>query len=129
MVDALDVKFYIGLNQTDANKKYYLLTGTLTLTNIPTRAGEHAHALVYVSPNTLRRLLGEGKAFTASADIKAMAVEISYGGQVIGGYPLGQGKWWEDLTKFAVVDGEILPKLKTPFASLWGDYDVDVKSK
>ncbi|MCE9518957.1 MAG: hypothetical protein K8R87_05260 [Verrucomicrobia bacterium] len=39
----------------------------------------------------------------------------------------GQGKWWEDLSKFAVVDGEILPKLKTPFATLWGDYDVDVK--
>jgi hypothetical protein len=128
MVDALDVKFFIGLNAMDANKKPYVLTGSVTAMNIPTKAGEHAHLLAYVSPSILRRLLGD-KAFTASADIKAIAVEISYGGQVIGGYPLGQGKWWDDLSKFSVVDGEILAKWKTPFASLWGDYDVDVKTK
>ena len=129
MVDSLEVKYFIGLNAMDANKKNYVLTGTMTLQNVPTKAGEHAHVLAYVSPSVLRRLLGENKPFTASADIKAKAVEISYGGQVIGGFPIGQGKWWEDLSKFAVVDGEILAKSKTPFASLWGDYDVDVKTK
>lgn len=129
MVDALEVKYFIGLNATDANKKNYVLTGTMTLQNIPTRAGERAHALAFVSPSTLRRLLGDTKQFNSSVDIKAIAVEISHGGQVIGGYPTGQGKWWEDLAKFAVVDGEILPKIKTPFAPLWGDYDVDVKTK
>lgn len=127
MVDALEVRFFIGLNGTDANKKNYVLTGTMTLQNIPTKAGEHAHVLAFVSPSTLRRLLGESKQFNSAVDIKAIAVEISHGGQIIGGYPIGQGKWWEDLSKFAVVDGEILPKLKTPFATLWGDYDVDVK--
>ncbi len=129
MVDALEVKYFIGLNATDANKKNYVLTGTMTLQNIPTKAGEHAHALAFVSPSTLRRLLGETKQFNSAVDVKAIAVEISYGGQVIGGHPIGQGKWWEDLSKFAVVDGEILPKLKTPFAPLWGDYDVDVKTR
>lgn len=129
MVDSLEVKYFIGLNAVDANKKNYVLTGTMTLMNVPTRPGEVAHVLAYVSPSTLRRLLGENKPFVASADIKAKAVEISYGGQVIGGFPIGQGKWWDDLSKFAVVDGEILPKLQTPFASLWGDYDVDVKLK
>jgi len=129
MIDALEVKYFIGLNAVDANRKNFVLTGTMTLTNVPTKAGETAHVLAYVSPSTLRRLLGENKPFTASADIKAKAVEISYGGQVIGGFPIGQGKWWDDLSKFAVVDGEILPKLRTPFAMLWGDYDVDVKLK
>lgn len=129
MVDALEVKYFIGLNATDANKKNYVLTGRMTLQNIPTRAGERARALAFVSPSTLRRLLGDTKQFNSSVDIKAIAVEISYGGQVIGGHPVGQGKWWEDLSKFAVVDGEILPKMKTPFAPLWGDYDVDVKTK
>jgi hypothetical protein len=129
MVDSLDLKFFIGLNHMDANKKYYLLTGTITVLNVPTKVGEQAHVLAYVSPNTLRRLIGDNKPFTASADIKAVAVEISYGGQVIGGYPVGQGKWWDDLSKFAVVDGEIVPKLKSPFSPLWSDYDLDVKLK
>jgi hypothetical protein len=129
MVDALDMKFFIGLNVSDANKKPYLLTGTLSLQNVPTKVGEQAHVLAYVSPNTMRRLFGDAKTFNPNADIKAIALEISYGGQVIGGYPIGQGKWWDDLSKFAVVDGEILPKLKSPFAPLWGDYDVDVKEK
>ncbi len=129
MVDALDVKFFIGLNATDANKKPFVLTGTMTVLNVPTKPGEVGHVLAYVSPNTLRRLLGDNKTFNSSSDIKAIALEISYSGQVIGGHPIGQGKWWEDLSKFAVVDGEILPKLRTPFNSLWGDYDLDVKLK
>ena len=89
----------------------------MTLLNVPTKPGEKAICLAYVSPSTLRRLLGDGKTFSATSDIKAMAVEISHGGQVVGGYPVGQGKWWEDLSKFSVIDGEILPKSKTPFAS------------
>lgn len=129
MVDSLDLKFYIALNHADANKKYYLLTGTMTVLNVPTKVGEQAHALAYVSPNTLRRLMGDNKAFTASADIKAYAVEISYGGQLIGGHTSVPGKWWEDLSKFAVVDGEIVPKSRSPFAPLWPDYDLDVKAK
>ncbi len=92
MVDSLDLKFYIALNHADANKKYYLLTGTMTVLNVPTKVGEQAHALAYVSPTTLRRLMGDNKAFTASADIKAYAVEISYGGQLIGGHHLGPGQ-------------------------------------
>lgn len=126
LVDALEVKFYVGLNQMDANRKYILLTGTMNYINIPTKAGEHPHALAYVSPSTLQRLLSD-RPFNATGDIKAVAVEISYGGQLIGGYPIGQGKWWEDLSKFSVVDGAILPKAKTPFAPLWGDYDLEVK--
>lgn len=128
LVDSLEAKFYIALNQTDANKKYYLLTGTMTLQNIPTKPGEHAHALVFVSPSTLQRLLGENKQLNAAGDIKALAVEINHGGQLVGGHTTSPGKWWEDLSKFAVVDGAILPKSKTPFAPLWGDYDVDVKT-
>lgn len=129
MVDSLEVKYFIGLNATDANKKNYVLTGTMILQNIPTKSGEHAHALAFVSPSSLRRLFGDTKQFNAAVDIKAVAVEISHNGQVIGGHPIGQGKWWEDLSKYAVVDGEILPKSKTPFAPLWGDYDVEVKTR
>lgn len=125
LIDSLEIKFFIGLNAMDASKKYIVLTGTFNVLNIPTKPGEHPHVLAYVSPSTLHRLLGE-KQFT-QADIKAVAVEVRHGGQLIGGFPVGQGKWWDDLSKYSVVDGAVLPKVKTPFAPLWGDYDLEVK--
>lgn len=129
LVDSLEVKYFIALNATDPNKKYYLLQGTMILQNVPTKVGEHAHALAYVSPSTLRRLLGENKQLSVGSDIKAMAVEINHQGQLVGGHTTIPGKWWENPASFSIVDGSILAKSKTPFAPLWGDYDVDVKQQ
>lgn len=124
-IDALEFKFYIGLNAADpATKKPIVLTSTINYVNISTKELQ-LHALAFVSPAAIARLLG--KTDFINADIKAVGIEVSYGGQLVGGHAQPAAKWWEDLSKFTVIDGNLLPKNKTPYAPLWGDYDVDVK--
>jgi len=121
-VDQLEFKYYIALNKMDKSGKYMLLTATVIYTNIPIK--DKVHALAFVSPATLARAL-EKPDFT-NGDIKAVGVDIMVGGQTVGGKSTS-GKFWEKLESFNVLDGAILPKNKTPYAPLWGDYDVDVK--
>jgi hypothetical protein len=133
VVDALDFKIYIALNRQDpVTHKYPLLTANITYVNVPIK--EKVHALAFVSPSALSRALdvGGNKAaeFTKN-DIKAVAIEVSSGGQLVGGYtsiPVANGKkWWEATEGFNSMDGMLIPKTKTPFSILWGDYDVEVK--
>lgn len=127
-IDALEFKYYISLNVADAvTKKYILLTSTINYVNINSKEIQ-SHALAFVSPASISRLLG--KTDFTGADVKAVAIEVSYGGQLVGGHNQGAaGKWWDDLSKFTVIDGNLLPKNKTPYAPYWGDYDVDVKAQ
>jgi hypothetical protein len=124
-VDGLEFKYYVALNkQRGTPAKTILLTGTINYSNIAVR--EKSHALAFVSPASLSRLLDKTD-FTAG-DIKAVGVEVTAGGQATGGGKSTMaGKFWENLSAFDVVDGLILPKFKTPFAPAWGDYDVEVK--
>ena len=127
-VDALEFKYYVSLNAADpVTKKFILLASTINYVNISSKDLQ-SHAMAFVSPAAISRLLGKTD-FTAS-DIKAVAIEVSYGGQLVGGHNQGAaGKWWDDLSKFSVVDGLLLPKNKTPYAPFWGDYDVDVRAQ
>lgn len=134
IVDALDFKIYIALSKPDpVTHKYPLLTASITYVNVPLK--EKVHALAFVSPSALSRAMDAGGAsksaeFTKN-DIKAVAIEVSSGGQVVGAYssiPVTKDKKWYDVTEgFNVMDGLLLPKTKTPFSILWGDYDVEVK--
>lgn len=123
-VETLEFKYYVALNkQRGTPAKYILLTGTINYSNIGVK--EKSHALAFVSPSTLSRLL-EKTDFTMG-DIKAVGVEVTYGGTPTGGGKSTSGKFWEKMDSFDVTDGAILPKYKTPFAPAWGDYDVEVK--
>ncbi len=126
-VDALEFKYFISLNTTDpVSKKFILLTSTINYVNISSKDLQ-SHAMAFVSPAAISRLLG--KADITVADVKGVGIEVSYGGQIVGGHAQPAGKWWEDLSKFTVIDGNLLPKNKTPYAPLWSDYDVDVKAQ
>jgi len=123
-VDQLEFKYYIALNKVDKSGKYMMLTATVIYTNIPVR--DKVHALAFVSPATLSRALE--KADFTNGDIKGVGVDINYGGQTVGGKSTA-GKFWDKIENFNVIDGAILPKSKTPYAPLWGDYDVDAKAQ
>lgn len=123
MIDSLDFKYFIGLNASSPEGKPYVLTASVTYVNILQK--EDQHALAYVSPNSLLNLL-QKNTFT-NADVRAVGVEIYKGGALCGWMSSTGSRWWEKLDSFATVDGMLLPKLKTPFAPLWGDYDVESK--
>ena len=124
-LDAVEVKVYVGFNAVDpVTKNHNAVSGTFTVQNLPEHSVEHSHLLVYIPPALLFRLLGKPD-FT-NGDIAGIGVVVSYGGNVVGGFPLGGAKWWES-PKVTIQDGLLLPKVKTPFAPLWGDYDLEVK--
>ncbi len=120
---ALTVNYYIGLNAQSADKKPIVIKGTFNYVDIP--AGEECHALAYVSPSALRRLLLKDN-FTPS-DIKAWGYEMMLDGQRVGGDTSTSGAWWEKSESFSMADGVMLSKQETPFGILWGDYDVLAK--
>lgn len=126
-IDTLEFKYYIRLNAVDpVSKKNIVLTSTIYYVNISSKELQ-SHALAFVPPAAINRLLG--KADFTTSDVAGIGIEVSYGGQIVGGHAQPAGKWWEDLSKFSVLDGNLLPKNKTPYAPFWGDYDVDVRAQ
>ncbi len=122
---AMTINFYIAMN-AQKEGKYQLLKGSLNYVDIP--AGERCHALAYVSPATLRRVL-EKDNFTAGSDMKAYAIEVVVDGQVIAGDTSVPGMWWEKTDSFISSESVILARKETPFDILWGDYDLPTKGK
>ncbi len=124
---ALEARYYFVTSATGKDGKRVMLTGSITYANIP--AHEKCHALAFVSPATLKRALMKDNG--GKADIVGYCVEIYANGQLVAGKTMGGGggKWWEDTSKFSVIDGSVLGKDKTPFAPFWGDYDVVPQSK
>jgi len=122
-IDTLEFKYFVALNKMDATGKYILLTATVSYINIV--SGDTSHAMVFASPAALSRLLE--KTDFSNADLKAVGVEIYFDGKLAGWKSTVGARWWEKLDGFATVDGVLLPKSKTPFSTLWGDYDLESK--
>jgi len=123
-LESMQVNFYVAMNAQTKDRKYIVLKGSFNFVDIP--AAETCHALVYVSPATLRRVLQKDN-FTAASDIKAWGFEVLVGGKLVAGDTSTPGKWWESTESFSIEDNVMLAKNETPFAILWGDYDVSAK--
>lgn len=126
-LDSMTVNYYIAMNATTRDGKREVLKGSFNYVDIP--AGSTNHALAFVSPATLRRVL-QKDSFTASSDVQGWGYEIFVSGQRIAGdSSLGSSPWWEKTDSLSINDGVILSKQETPFAILWGDYDVSTTKK
>lgn len=124
-LDAMTVNYFIALNQMSKDGKRMVLKGTFNYIDIP--AAETCHALAFVSPASLRRTLLK-ETFTAAADIQGWGVEVIVNGtRLTGKSSVGNDAWWDKGDNFNFVDGTMLAKQETPFAILWGDYDVLAK--
>lgn len=126
-LSAVIVHYYLATSGTSADGKRQVLKGSITYSDVPA-GGEKCHALGFVAPSTLRRVLGSDN--YTNADIVAWGVEVVVDGQLLAGDTSGGGKWWEtNADKLSISEGSVVAKLDTPFAILWGDYDVVGKSK
>lgn len=121
---SMSVTYYIGLNAQTKDNKFEVIKGMLNYVDIP--AGESCHALAYVSPASMRRLMSRDR-FNTSSDIKAWGYEVLVDGKRIAGDSSTGSPWWDKADGFSFNDGIILAKSETPFGILWGDYDVNVK--
>lgn len=126
VIDSLDFKYFVAVNKVDkATGKHVVLTASITYINIT--AKESQRALAFVAPASLAKVL-EKNTFI-NTDIRAVGVEIYKGGALAGWLSTSNGRWWEKMDQFSVVDGALLSKAQTPFAPLWGDYDAEVAKK
>jgi hypothetical protein len=127
---AMEVKYYIALNQTTKEGKTVVVTGTVAYKDIP--SGE-SHTLAFIAPSTLKRLLQKDNG--GKTDVKAFGVEVNVGGALLAGKSSTGSQWWLDpqtkapSDKLAYEDGGVISKAKTPFAPFWGDYDVPATDK
>jgi hypothetical protein len=122
---SMTVNYYLAMSTATKDGKRNVLKGSFEYVDIP--ASEKCHALAFVSPATLRRVL-EKDNFTP-ADVTGWGVEVLVGGERLAGDGSIKGPWWEKTDTLAIVDNAMLPKKDTPYAILWGDYDVGVKNK
>jgi len=124
---ALQMNVYIALQHSSKDGKREVIKGTLNLSNIP--AGETCHALAYVSPASLRAIFQKDN-FVATSDVQGWGVEfIADGQRIAGDSSLSKQPWWEKVDNLSFIDGTLLAKSESPFALLFGDYDVQAKTK
>lgn len=124
---AMQMNIYLPLQHMTKEGKREVIQGTLDLVNIP--ADGTCHALAYVSPATMK-LIFQKNTLTAVTDVQGWGVEVMIDGERRAhAASVGKDPWWEKQDSFAFLSGMLLSKSKTPFAPLWGDYDVDVQAK
>jgi hypothetical protein len=130
-LSAMDVKYFIGLNQKSEDGKNVVLSGTMSYKDVP--ADTACFGLAFVSPSTLKRILQKDNG--GKGDVVAHGVEVLVGGKRVASGSSTGSPWWFDANtqalsdKFAFEDGAVLPKSKTPFAPFWGDYDLPVSAQ
>lgn len=124
-LSSMTVNYYLAMSTTSKDGRRQVIKGSLEYVDIP--ASERCHALAYVSPAMLRRIL-EKDTFQPS-DVTGWGVEVIVEGQRVAGDGSIKGPWWEKADGLSINDNTMLPKKDTPFAILWGDYDVGVKNK
>ena len=123
----MQLNIYVALQHMSKENKREVIHGTLDLLDIP--ADEPCHALAYISPAALKAIFQKDNV-TASSDIQGWGVEFVAEGKVIAAKSsVGKTAWWENKEAFAMMDGLLLNKMQTPFAAVFGDYDVPVKVK
>jgi hypothetical protein len=123
----MQLNIYVALQHMSKDNKREVIVGTLDLLDIP--ADETCHALAYISPSALKAIFQKDNV-TASSDVQGWGVEFVVEGKVIAAKSsVGKTAWWEKKEAFAMMDGLLLNKMQTPFAAVFGDYDVPVKAK
>jgi len=120
-IDQLLFKYYVMVEDKETKEKI-MLTTTVTHVNIPT--GEKIYSAVYLSPSSLDKMVGKGRGSERS--IEGYAVEIIYGGVLVGGKSDPSGTWFKTRPG---KPGLLLTKDKTPFAPLWGDRYAEIQQR
>lgn len=118
-------KYYAYLSGNPDPKKNRVITGEVVHTNVP--IGEKIHSVMYVSPNTITKIT-EGKPVTPTM-IKATGVAVFINGEEVGRKTSEANQEWWKKTGLPAQEAALLAKPNTPFAPLWADYHLDVRSK
>jgi hypothetical protein len=119
-------KYYVYLSGNPDPKKNRVLTTEVAHVNVP--IGEKIHSVVYVSPSAILKIT-EGKGPVAPTMVKAWGVQVFINGEEVGRKTSEANKEWWTNASLPPQEPALLDKSKTPFAPLWADYHLEVRSK
>lgn len=120
ITDELTIKYYVFFDQV---QPLTVFTGEVTHINVPD--GRALYSVMYISPQTLNKILG-GRPVSKSS-VKHIGVQILKNGQLVAeqstsGAPAGQ--WW---TTAPNVSGALRNKNESPFMPLVWDRYQEIK--
>ena len=128
--DKITVKWYIAVANPEKRGTFLLFTRDVEHVNIPT--GEEIYCSAYMSPASIRRILGEAR--NPEKAVEVVSYEV-----ILNGTPMAYGTsnkrfkqgWWDGssdkLIRSSVVP--ILDKSQTPFSIMWWDRYAEVAPK
>jgi hypothetical protein len=123
--DRVLVKWYVLVDNPEKSGTYYMLTKDVEHVNIP--LGEDVYCSVYLSPASVRRLLGTDKNGKKAVD--RVGYEVIVNGVLKGGSSTkGKAGWWNVASpKVARTTAvPLLSKIETPFRNMWWDRYAEV---
>jgi len=126
--DDVTVRYYLLLaNKSPLFPEGTLLTGEVTHMSVPAVKKGYPKSVMYLSPRTMQRFFNGKIPSNASSALVDVGVTISYHDQIVAAGSLrGRGSWW---SQYRQVEGFLLSKNESPFASLYPDYYEDIKPK
>jgi hypothetical protein len=117
---------WFAIVKDDRTGKPIALTGKVVFRDVRTK-NKRAHVIAFIGPDTLEKLTGKDR--PSEGDVEAVALTLS-GPGILNDEKHAAGlqkatakeesKWWSS-GKYQTMDGLIVAKSKTPFASLWSD--------
>ena len=117
----IEIKYFVALaGAKTKDGKQVVLSGTINYKDVP---NDESHALAYVSPASLKRLLLKENG--GKGDVSVFGVEISAGGTPLSFKSSNGSRFWEAADKISFEE-VVMSKDKTPFAPFFGDFDLAV---
>ena len=127
--DSITVKWYVAVENPEQRGTYLLFTREVNHVNIPTN--EEIYVSAYMSPASIRRILGEARnpekaVYVVSYEVMINGEPKAYGTTK----PTFKHGWWQQggakLIRSEVV--RLLDKSETPFSIMWWDRYAEVES-
>ena len=126
MLDRLQVKWYVAIQNPDKRGEYFLLTREINHVNVP--IGEEIFSSVYLSPSSIRRITGNYR--NAKRSVEFVGYEVYFNGEVIA-HASNRGapaEWWKAPSERISASSSVplMTKPETPFAAMWWDRYAEV---
>ena len=118
-------KYYAYLSGNPDPKKNRVLTGEVVHSNVAIK--EKVHSVMYITPEAINKIT-EGKPVTPTM-VKAWGVAVFINGEEVGRKTSEANAVWWKKEGLPPQEAALLDKSKTPFAPLWWDYHMEVRSK
>ena len=125
--DRITVKWYVAVANPEKRGTFLLFSQDVDYVNVP--VGEEFYCSIYMSPASIRRILGAARNPKRAVEVVGYEVQINgkpYAAETSN--PKYKVPWWTMSSK-SLIKSDVVPllnKSKTPFANMWWDRYAEV---